>query len=229
MILAAGRGERMRPLTDTIPKPLLPIAGKPLIVWQIERLALAGYERLVINHAYRGAEIEQALGDGTAWGVHIEYSSEGKALETGGGIFKALPLLGDKPFLVVNADVWFEADYSQLRITDGKLAHLLLIDNPDHNNNGDFSLSSQTVIDKTPNQYTFSGIGIYHPHLFADCKAGAFPLAPLLRSAMAQELVTGEHFSGRWVDVGTPERYFDLDREIRQKIGQDVLGSRCCS
>ena len=225
MILAAGRGERMRPLTDEIPKPLLPVAGKPLIVWQIERLALAGYEELVINHAYRGQQIEQALGNGSAWGVHIEYSpeGEGQALETGGGIFKALPMLGEAPFLVVNADVWIETDFQEFRMPAGKLAHLMLVDNPEHNPEGDFSLAGHDATMDGDNRFTFSGVGIYHPQLFEGCTPGAFPLAPILREAMSYGKVGGEHFTGCWIDVGTPERYWELDQEIRQKVGQALF------
>ena len=222
MILAAGRGERMRPLTDETPKPLLPIAGKPLIIWQIERLALSGYEELVINHAYRGRQIEQALGDGSDLGVRIHYSpeGEGKALETGGGIFQALPMLGEEPFLVINADVWIEMDFQQFQMPADKLAHLLLVDNPQHNPEGDFHLSGGEVFPEGEDNYTFSGVGIYHPQLFEGCEKGAFPLAPLLRKAMSYGKVSGEYSSGCWIDVGTPERYWKLDQTIRQKTGQ---------
>lgn len=214
MILAAGRGERMRPLTDHTPKPLLDVDGKPLIVHHIERLAAAGFRRLVINHAHLGRLIEDALGDGSRWGVEIRYSPEGKALETGGGIFKALPLLGSGPFLVVNGDVWTDVDFAQLRMAEGQLAHLVLVDNPPHNPSGDFALNDGRLLPEGSPCYTFSGIGIYHPELFRDCLPGAFPLAPMLRAAMDQGLVSGEHHGGHWVDIGTPERLQALDRML---------------
>lgn len=208
MILAAGRGERMRPLTDHTPKPLLEVAGKPLIVWHIERLVSAGITRLVINHAHLGEQIEQYLGDGRLLGCQIHYSAEGQgqALETGGGIFKALPLLGEQPFLVVNGDVWCDVDFAQLKIAESDLAHLLLVDNPDHNPAGDFSLLDGRVAEREGARLTFSGIGIYQPALFANCQSGAFPLAPLLRNAMAQGRVGGHKHLGQWLDVGTPQR-----------------------
>lgn len=216
MILAAGRGERMRPLTDHTPKPLLCVAGKPLIVWHIERLAAAGITELVINHAHLGEQIEQALADGSRWGVRIRYSREGqgKALETGGGILKALPLLGEEPFLVVNGDIWCDCDYARIRPLPSALAHLLLVDNPPHHPEGDFCLDGSRVVDRSP-RLTFSGIGIYDPTLFADASPGAFPLAPLLRQAMTAGHVSGEHLQGDWVDVGTPRRLAELDARLR--------------
>ena len=217
MILAAGRGERMRPLTDHAPKPLLEVGGKPLIVWHIERLAAAGFSQLVINHAHLGEQIEQALGAGSRWGLRIRYSAEGQghALETGGGIFKALPLLGDDPFLVVNGDVWCDVDFSALVFKASDLAQLVLIDNPAHNATGDFHLDAAgRVHDQGEPKLTFSGIGIYAPALFGDCKPEAFPLAPLLRQAMTRGLVGGLHHPGEWVDVGTPERLLTLDKHL---------------
>lgn len=222
MILAAGRGERMRPLTDHTPKPLLPVGGKPLIVWHIEKLAAAGFRRLVINHAYMGASIERALGNGASWGVTIQYSpeGEGKALETGGGIFNAMELLGEQPFLVVNGDIWTDCDFSSLTISPGRLAHLLLVDNPEHHPNGDFVLNNDEVRAGPEGvRLTFSGIGIYHPQLFSDCHPGAFPLAPLLRTAMSHGKVSGQYFKGRWIDVGTPDRYLTLDKALGGHIG----------
>jgi len=215
MILAAGRGERMRPLTDSTPKPLLCAGGKPLIVWHIERLAAAGIHELVINHAHLGEQIEQLLGDGRRWGIHIRYSreGEGQALETGGGIFKALPLLGERPFLVVNGDIWCDCDFACIRPANDALAHLLLVDNPPHHPEGDFGLVGDRVVELGP-LLTFSGIGIYDPALFADSAPGAFPLAPLLRRAMAEGRVSGEHFQGSWVDVGTPQRLRELDSRL---------------
>jgi MurNAc alpha-1-phosphate uridylyltransferase len=224
MILAAGRGERMRPLTDHTPKPLLRAGGKPLIVHHIERLAAAGLRDIVVNHAHLGGQIEATLGDGSALGVHIRYSPEGQALETGGGIFRALPLLGPNPFLVVNGDVWTDIDFSALTIAPRDLAHLVLVDNPPHHPQGDFTLRERRVLagglDGSP-RLTFSGIGIYHPKLFTGCMPGAFPLAPLLRSAMAHGLVSGTHHRGAWIDIGTPERLAELDRDLAFRRGID--------
>ena len=212
MILAAGRGERMRPLTDRIPKPLLPVGDRPLIQHHIESLAQAGFRELVINHAHLGDQIEYALGDGSRWGVQINYSPEpAGALETGGGIFQALPLLGDAPFVVVNGDIWTDYDFSHPLLPENSLAHLVLVDNPAHNPQGDFCLADGWVSDGPGERLTFSGIGIYRPALFADCRPGAFPLAPLLKAAMAQGRVSGEYYRGRWVDVGTPERLAEIN------------------
>ncbi|RDH89033.1 MAG: mannose-1-phosphate guanylyltransferase [endosymbiont of Seepiophila jonesi] len=214
MILAAGRGERMRPLTDHTPKPLLPVAGKPLIEYHIEALAGAGIRELVINHAHLGKQIEVALGDGSRWGVTIHYSAESPALETGGGIFRALPLLGEAPFLVVNGDVWCEIDYAGLVLPSGRLAHLVMVPNPSHHPAGDFSLEGDTLVDAGSGRLTFSGIGLYAPALFAGCDSAAFPLGPLLRSAMAAGEVSGEAFLGRWSDVGTPQRLAALEQSL---------------
>nr|WP_155450735.1 nucleotidyltransferase family protein [Allochromatium palmeri] len=211
MILAAGRGERMRPLTDHTPKPLLQAGGKPLIQHHIERLAAAGLRELVINHAHLGQQIEAALGDGSAFGVEIRYSPEAQALETGGGIFQALPLLGAEPFLVVNGDVWTDVDLGGLTISAGDLAHLVLVDNPPHNPEGDFALSDGRVRSEGRPRLTFSGIGLYRPELFDGQTPGAFPLAPLLRQAMANGRVGGRHHDGHWFDIGTPERLAALD------------------
>jgi len=210
MILAAGRGERMRPLTDRTPKPLLPVAGIPLIVWHLERLARAGFHDIVINHAHLGGQVEALLGNGEAWGLRILYSAEpAGALETAGGIANALPLLGNDPFLVINGDIFCDWDFSRARIPD-QLAHLILVDNPPHHPAGDFSLTDDKA------RYTFSGIGIYRPALFAGIERGqAAPLAPLLHAAIAADQVSGEHHPGRWVDVGTPERLAALDAELR--------------
>lgn len=226
MILAAGLGERMRPLTDHTPKPLLPAGGKPLIVWQIERLRAAGLIELVINHAHLGHQIEQCLGDGREHGVSIAYSDEGLPLETAGGIAKALPLLGKPPFLVTNGDVYAEFDYARLlpvlrdmtRNTQ-HLAHLVLVDNPPHHPGGDFVLADGLVsvpVSADAQRLTFSGIACYQPELFATIRPGEkAALAPLLKAAMAKGQVTGEHFRGRWEDVGTPQRLAALDRELR--------------
>lgn len=214
MLLAAGRGKRMRPLTDHTPKPLLSAGGKPLIEHHIERLARAGFEHLIINLAYLGEQIITALGDGGHWGVRIQYSQEVHALETGGGIHHALPLIGLQPFLVINGDIWTDFDLSRLARPLQGLAHLVLVDNPDHHPDGDFALLNGRVSDHGTPRLTFSGIGVYHPDLFRACQPGPFPLAPLLRRAMASGQVTGEHFSGRWLDVGTPDRLQELDRML---------------
>ena len=214
MILAAGRGERLRPLTDHTPKPLLQAAGKALIVYQIEALAQAGVHDIIINHAHLGEQIEQQLGSGARWGVTIHYSPESDALETGGGIFNALPLLGDEPFLVVNGDIWTDYDYSQLQLAEGDLAHLVLVKNPPHNPKGDFVLQSGQVVETEAARYTFSGIGLYHPALFTGCSAGAFPLAPLLRQAIGCGSVSGEFFNGNWIDVGTVQRLNQLSQML---------------
>lgn len=219
MLLAAGRGNRMRPLTDRTPKPLLQVAGKPLILWHIENLANSGIRQLVVNHAHLGQQIEDYLGDGSRFGVEIQYSAEEQGLETGGGIFRALPLLGDDPFLVVNADIWIDLDFFSLNITDQALAHLVLVDNPPHHQMGDFHLHGRSIIaDGTP-KLTFSGVGLYRPELFKDCSAGAFRLAPVLIQAMNRNLVTGEHYLGNWTDVGTTERLATLDKDIRSQRG----------
>ena len=214
MILAAGRGERMRPLTDKTPKPLIQVGGKRLIEHHIENLVRAGIKDLVINHAHLGEQIEASLGDGTRFGAVIRYSPEGTALETGGGIFKALPLLGDAPFLVVNGDIWTDLDFTALAPKEGCLAHLVLVDNPAHNPNGDFALEDGRVTEQGRSRRTFSGIGIYHPRLFSGCNPGPFPLAPLLRHAMTGGLVSGQLHPGCWFDIGTPERLQTLDRML---------------
>jgi MurNAc alpha-1-phosphate uridylyltransferase len=219
MILAAGRGERMRPLTDHTPKPLLNVGGKPLIVWHIEHLAAAGFRELVINHAHLGGQIEAALGNGARFGVSIQYSPEPEALETAGGIAQALPLLGDEPFLVVNGDVYADYDFTRLkgRLDADQLAWLVLVDNPEHNGRGDFALNGQCVSEQGPEMHTFSGIGVYRPELFSGVARGSkAKLAPLLREAMRSGKVGGEYFGGRWVDVGTPQRLEELDRTLNE-------------
>lgn len=215
MILAAGRGERMRPLTDTIPKPLLRIGGQTLIEHQIHKLAQAGFSELVINHAHLGELIVEALGDGGSYGVNIQYSAEpADALGTGGGIYHALPLLGDAPFLVVNSDIWTDFPFDTLPENPDGLAHLVLITNPEHHPDGDFSLAGQKVSESGENKLTFSGIGVYSPALFKDSTPGRFPLAPLLHEAMSAGQVTGERFDGRWSDIGTPERLDEINRFV---------------
>lgn len=212
MILAAGRGERMRPLTDSVPKPLLPVAGKPLVVHTIERLVAEGIRDLVINHAWRGEMIESTLGNGTDLGAHITYSPESVALETGGGIFNALPLLGDEPFVVLNGDVWMDYPFHHLLEQPSRLVHLVLVDNPAHNPKGDFCLVEGAIHNSGQSSLTFSGLGVYHPALFKDCKAGRFSLIPLLRRAADDGKVTGEHYTGQWMDIGTPERLGELEQ-----------------
>lgn len=218
MILAAGRGVRMRPLTDTTPKSLLAVGGKPLIVWQLEKLARAGFGEAVINHAHLGDMIEAALGDGSRYGLSIRYSPEREALETAGGIALALPLLGAEPFLVINADIYSDYDFSALARLDlqDRLAHLVLVDNPPQHPRGDFALEAGRVREAGERLLTFSGIGVYAPRLFGGIPAKAkVALAPLLRKAMAAERVSGEHYHGRWHDIGTAERLQALDAELR--------------
>lgn len=225
MVLAAGFGERMRPLTDHTPKPLLPAGGKPLVVWQIERLRRAGFAELVINHAHLGERLEAALGNGQAYGVRIAWSPEGVPLETAGGIVKALPLLGGGPFLVTNGDVYCEYDYSCLQpvlaamaADPDRLAHLVLVDNPPHHPDGDFALQDGRLAAAGAARLTFSGIGCYRPELFAGIPPGSkAKLAPLLSAAMAAGRVSGEHFAGRWEDVGTPARLAALDKELNEQ------------
>lgn len=218
MILAAGRGERMRPLTDHTPKPLLPAGDKPLIVWHLERLAAAGFREIVINHAHLGQQIEAALGDGAQWGIHIQYSPEPPgALETAGGIATALPLLGDEPFLVVNGDVYCDWDFNRARQLNAKKAHLVMVENPAHHTGGDFSLDGEHVIYANEEQtLTYAGIGVFSPAFFAGVQPGTvMKLRPLLDAAIAAGTLTGERFTGRWVDVGTPQRLAELDQELR--------------
>ena len=215
MILAAGRGERMRPLTDSVPKPLLRIGGQTLIERHVYALARAGITELVINHAWLGEQIEKALGDGDAYGVSIRYSAETEnSLETGGGIMKALPLLGAGPFIVVNADIWTDFAFASLPSSMDSLAHLVMVENPAQHADGDFSLSEGRLSQSGPAMLTFSGIGVYQPEVFADCSPGAFPLAPVLRKLMDAGQVSGERYTGRWFDIGTPERLDAVNRVI---------------
>ncbi|MCD6653465.1 MAG: nucleotidyltransferase family protein [Sulfurovum sp.] len=215
MILAAGRGERMRPLTDEMPKPLLEVGGIPLIVWHLERLAHDGFKEIVINIAHLGYRIPKALGDGSQWGVKITYSDEQEegALESAGGIVKALPLLGEETFLVLNGDIWSDYDFKQdKKLKEGILAHLILVPNPEHNPKGDFALKDGFVTDAKA--YTFSGIGYYSPKFFKDVPYGKNALAPLLRSAMREMKVTGELYEGEWLDIGTPQRLELLNAQL---------------
>jgi N-acetyl-alpha-D-muramate 1-phosphate uridylyltransferase len=223
MILAAGRGERMRPLTDRVPKPLLSVGGKPLIEWHVERLAKAGFDSIVINHAHLGKMIESFLGDGRRYGVDIYYSPEPEALETAGGIAFALEHLGTQAFAVVNGDIFCDYDFRQLvsviqRMnirSDMNLAHLVMVDNPVHHPDGDFSLAEGKLSLTGPQMLTFSGIGVYRPELFRGIPAGSkCKLIEPLRFAMSQAKLGGEYFGGRWVDVGTPERLKQLDEAL---------------
>lgn len=216
MILAAGKGERMRPLTLTTPKPLVRAGGVPLIEYHLRALAAAGFTEIVINHAWLGQQIEDYLGDGSRYGVSIQYSPEGEPLETGGGIYRALPLLGDEAFVVVNGDIWTDYDFSVLHQPIVGLAHLVLATNPAHHPSGDFQLIDGKVRDGQPatDTLTYSGIAVLHPQLFESCSAGAFKLAPLLRAAMANGQVSGERLNGLWVDVGTHERLAEVEALI---------------
>jgi len=225
MLLAAGRGERMRPLTDAAPKPLLKVGGKRLIEFHLERLAAAGFRQVVINTAWLGDMIEAALGDGARYGLAITYSHERpEALETGGGIFHALPLLGSGPFLLVNGDVWTDIDFGALRRAPpaGSLAHIVLVPNPPQHARGDFVLDDERVSEGEGTRYTYSGVGIYRPELFAGCAPGKFPLLPLLRRAIAEKRLTGEVHGGRWYDIGTVERLQLLDAQL-SGVRQGVL------
>jgi N-acetyl-alpha-D-muramate 1-phosphate uridylyltransferase len=219
MILAAGRGERMRPLTDHTPKPLLKVGGKPLIVWHLERLAKAGFKEIVINHAHLGEQIEKALGNGAAWGVSIQYSPEKIALETAGGIANALDLLGEEPFLVVNGDTFTEIDFGVLKyaLKANNHAHLVLANNPPQHPNGDFAIEAGMLKHTGAQMLTFSGVGVYHPDLFTGVVRGEpAKLAPLLRNAIVEDKATAERYQGVWHDIGTPERLSALDNELNR-------------
>jgi MurNAc alpha-1-phosphate uridylyltransferase len=222
MILAAGRGERLRPLTDSIPKPLVEVAGKTLIEYHLEALAAAGFREIVVNQGHLGDHLREHLGDGDRWNIHIHWSDEQpEALETGGGIHKALPLLGQGPFLVVNGDIWTDYPFSRLRAVKCDWAHLVLVDNPAHNPRGDFALDGARVREAGGPMLTFSGIGVYHPRLFSDCRPGKFSVVPLLRSAMSNHLVTGERHQGHWSDAGTLERLEALRRLLAERGNGD--------
>jgi N-acetyl-alpha-D-muramate 1-phosphate uridylyltransferase len=224
MILAAGRGERMRPLTDFTPKPLLKVGGKPLIVWHLERLAKAGFKEVVINHAHLGEQIEATLGNGARWSLSIQYSPEKVALETAGGIANALHLLGSEPFLVVNGDTYTELDFKNTALQPNihagaghalKLAHLVLVGNPAQHPNGDFAIQDGMLKNIGVPMLTFSGVGLYHPDLFKDIVKGeAAKLAPLLRKAIDNNAATAQYYQGVWHDIGTPERLKQLDEKL---------------
>ena len=216
MVLAAGRGERMRPLTDVLPKPLLEVHNKPLIVWHLEKLVKSGFKEVIINIAHLGFKIPEYLGDGSKYGIKIAYSDEqtNGALESAGGIKKALPLLGEESFLVVNGDVFCDYDFNPDFDLHNKLAHLILVQNPSHNIKGDFGLNDTLVLNKADEMYTFSGIGYYNPELFRNLEQGKSALAPLLRKAIEQEKITGEVHHGCWHDIGTPQRLDEINRKI---------------
>lgn len=220
MILAAGFGKRLRPLTLKKPKPLVDVAGKPLIVYHVERLAAVGISDIIINHGWLGRQIEDVLEDGARWGVNIEYSIEDIPLETGGGIFKALPKLspdGSKPFLVINGDIFTDFPLETLNLSDDQLANLVLVDNPAFKNKGDFSLNgTQVVMDEDPD-WTFSGISMLSPKLFHRCQPGTFKLAPLLIDGIRQAKVSGQHYQGYWTDVGTLERLQSLEQYLQKQ------------
>jgi MurNAc alpha-1-phosphate uridylyltransferase len=215
MILAAGRGERMRPLTDKTPKPLLKVKGKPLIVWHIEKLASLGFSEIVINIAHLGNQITEALGDGSKWGVSLIYSDEQEcgALESAGGIIKALPLLEDEIFLVVNSDIWCDYEFESNFNLNGDLAHLILVSNPEHNHEGDFALHKNRVVNDAKKKFTFSGIGYYSAELFRGLECKKTPLAPLLREAIENNRISGTLYEGKWHDIGTPQRLAEVQND----------------
>ena len=216
IVLAAGRGERLRPITDTLPKPLVPVAGKPLIGYHLHALYRAGVRDVVINLSWLGDRIREELGDGRDYGVRIAYSDEGPvALETGGGIFNALPLLGPEPFLVVNGDVWTDIDFAALMLRDDADASIVFVPNPAHNMRGDFALEGDIVVERDSSRLTYSGVGIFRPEFFAGCSPGKFPLAPLLRRAIAAGRLRGALHRGDWCDIGSPARLAELDRRVR--------------
>jgi len=219
LIFAAGRGERMLPLTTDTPKPLLSVGGKPLIVWHLEKIARLGISHVVINTSYLAEQFPKMLGDGSRWGVAIHYCYEGsEPLETGGGMLNALPFLSETPFLCVNGDIWTEMDFCNLCIDTESLAHLIMVDNPPHNSRGDFVLREGKLWDEPSPRLTFSGMGIYRPALLSPCSPAKFSLAPLLRAAMREGKVSGQHYRGAWHDVGTPERLIALDSELKTRL-----------
>jgi len=224
IVLAAGRGERLRPITDTTPKPLVPVAGKPLIVYHLEALARADIRDVVINLSWLPDKLRAALGDGADYGVRIRYTDEGPvALETGGGIFNAIQLLGPAPFLVVNGDTFTDMDFGALKTgadadtRAGVLARLVLVPNPTQHPRGDFGLEGARIVEREADRFTYSGIGVYRPELFAGCQPGKFPLLPLFKRAIAAGRLAGELFQGEWNDVGTPQRLAELDARVRER------------
>jgi N-acetyl-alpha-D-muramate 1-phosphate uridylyltransferase len=219
MLLAAGRGERLRPITDSLPKPLVRVGGRPLIAWHLVRLAQAGVREVVINLSWLGEKMRAALGDGREFGVRISWSEEGPVpLETGGGILEALPLLVPGPFLVVSADIWTDIDFAGIRIPDQSQAHLVLIPNPPHHPRGDFGLEDGLVVDRENDRFTYANVGIYRAELFDGFSAGRFPLLTVLRRGIAARAVSGEIHRGEWRDVGTPERLADLEKRLQTSV-----------
>jgi MurNAc alpha-1-phosphate uridylyltransferase len=215
MILAAGRGERLKPLTDQVPKPLVEVGGEPLIARHLERLADAGFREIVINLSHLGEQIEEAIGDGGRFGARVHYSREPEgALETGGGIFQALELLGTGPFAVVNGDIYTDYPFSRLRAVKCDSAHLVLVPNPPHNPGGDFAIEGARIANSGREMGTFSGVAVYHPRFFADAKPGRYSVVPMLRETIERRVVTGEWHLGTWSDVGTPERLEELRSEL---------------
>ncbi len=216
MILAAGRGKRMQPFTDTLPKPLLLVGDKPLLAYHLLALAKIGIQEVVINLSHLADRVQQNIGDGSDYNLRIHYSVEQPALETGGGILQALPLLGPDPFLVVSGDIWTDFPFQNLpqQLTD-KLAHLVLVDNPSYHPHGDFVLENGYLSAEGPKKLTFANIGIYHPDLFKNCQPGAFPLGKLLRAAIHEGKISGEHYRGDWVNVGTPEEWKNLTTRVQ--------------
>ena len=213
MILAAGRGERLRPLTELRPKALCTVHNKALIEYHITNLALAGFELLIINHAYLGGQIRHQLGNGARFGIKIYYSPEPPGgLETGGGIVNALPLLGNEPFLTVNADIFTDYDFASLTLPATSLVHLVLIKKPAYIQQGDFGLSKSCHLDNTHREYTFSGIACYRPELFKNCKPGRYSVTPLLRQVVIDKHATGEIYQGKWIDIGAPERLMSANQ-----------------
>ncbi len=220
ILLAAGLGERLRPLTDKIPKPLIEVAGKPLIEYHLENLKSAGFKKVVINLSHLGEMIKEHLGDGSQFNLEIEYSQEGQQpLETAGGIIKALPLLGKKPFLVMNADIWCNHSLSFANLSHDKLAHLVLVENPKHNIEGDFAYEFGRLYNTGKNYLTFSGIGIYNPKIFKDYATEKRALAPILRDLIDKQLVSAEYFTGNWFDIGTQERLAEAENYITKQLG----------
>lgn len=224
MILAAGLGTRMRPLTDELPKPLLQVGSKSLIEYHIDNLAAAGITDIVINHYHLGEKLEAALGDGSRYGVNIAYSRETVRLETAGGIVKALPLLGTEPFAVISADIWTDYNYANLNSVDGEntLARLVMVKNPQHHQSGDFALTGDgrlTLASESTNAgLTYSGISVMHPKLFANLPEEPLPLRPILNKAIAENLISAQMHEGLWFDIGTPERLAELDSYLREVL-----------
>lgn len=215
MILAAGRGERLRPLTDKLPKPLVEVGGRALIDYHLENLARAGFREIVINTGHLAVQLQNVLGDGDRWGLHIHYSEEPpEALETGGGVFQALPLLGDSPFAVISGDTWCDYPLAALRAVKCDYAHLVMVPNPPHHPDGDFSLNHGRLRTGGEPRYTFSGVCVYHPRMFAGCEPGRWRITELLRRTADERLMTGELHRGRWFDSGTPERLAALREAI---------------